>query len=524
MITGDENGIRVRFAPSPTGHLHVGGARTALYNWLYARKTGGKLVLRIEDTDVRRSTGDSYEGILRGLRWLGLDWDEGPDINGDFGPYMQSARGVFYHSEAQNLLEKGMAYYCFCTPEELEERKEESARKKLDTKYDGRCRNILPEDAAARIDKGDSHVIRFRMPEEGNVVFRDIIRGEFSFSNSDLDDFILIRSDAKPTYNFAVVIDDARMKISHVIRGDDHISNTPRQVHIYEALGYRLPKFAHLPMILGEDRARLSKRHGATSIDYYSEKYYLPDAMINYLALLGWSLDGKKEYFERKTLIEAFSLKKVSKNPAVFDNSRMEHINAEHFKRMPLIRKTVLAYKVLNDEGVLPPDFIVDMTRPVDLKLVSGKEPVLEDVLKEEKGFDQKEFQRLALVIKVFGNRLKLLKDIPGMLRYYYKDDFGVDENAVKKYLESKEARERMSLLADELDKLKYFDLETVEEALRGLADRLEIDAGELIHPCRVALSGQAVSPDLFWVIVFLGKKKASERLRAAAEKGNKIF
>ncbi|MBN2183950.1 MAG: glutamate--tRNA ligase [Candidatus Krumholzibacteriota bacterium] len=507
----------MRFAPSPTGHLHVGGARTALYNWLYAKKTGGRFVLRIEDTDARRSTGDSYEGILRGLRWLGLGWDEGPDLGGDFGPYLQSTRGVFYHSDAQNLLEKGMAYYCFCTPEELEKRKEDSVRKKLDPKYDGRCRNILPEEAAARIDRGDGHVIRFRMPDEGNVVFRDIIRGEFSFSNSDLDDFILIRSDGKPTYNFAVVVDDARMRISHVIRGDDHISNTPRQVHIYNALGYRLPKFAHLPMILGEDRARLSKRHGATSIDYYREKHYLPDAMINYLALLGWSLDGKRELFERKALIEAFSLKKVSKNPSVFDNSRMEHINAEHFKKMPLFPKTVLAYRVLKDEGILPPDFKVDMSRPVDLKLVPGKEPILEEVLKEDRDFDQKEFQRLALIIKVFGNRLKLLKDIPEMLRYYYKDDFAVDEKAVSNYLDSAEARERMLLLSEELDRLKYFDVETVEEALRGLADRLDIDAGELIHPCRVALSGQAVSPDLFWVIIFLGKKKASERLRAAA-------
>ncbi len=495
----------------------MGGARTALYNWLYARKTGGKLVLRIEDTDQLRSTGESYEGILRGLRWLGLDWDEGPDIGGDLGPYTQSARGVLYHSDAQSLVEKGAAYHCFCTPEELENRKEEAIRRKLDPKYDGKCRSLLPEEAAARIEKGESHVIRFRMPGEGNVFFRDIVRGDFSFSNSDLDDFILIRSDGKPTYNFAVVVDDARMNITHVIRGDDHISNTPRQVHLYNALGYRVPKFAHLPMILGEDRARLSKRHGATSIDYYRQKHYLPDAMINYLALLGWSFDGKKEYFDRKALVGAFSLKKVSRNPAVFDDSRMEHINAEHFKRMPLIRKTALAYDLLNQEGILPPDFKVDISRPVDLKLVPGTEPVPEDALKEGKGFDQKEFQRLALLIKAFGNRLKLLKDIPGMLRYFYKDDYPVDENAVKNYLESEDARKRMLLLADEIDSVKYFDLDTVEEALRGLADRLDIDAGELIHPCRVALSGQSVSPDIFWVILLLGKKKATERLRAAA-------
>ncbi len=518
-MTGDETRIRVRFAPSPTGHLHVGGARTALYNWLYARKTGGTFILRIEDTDAERSTRESYRGILRGMNWLGLDWDEGPDVGGDYGPYFQSARGVLYHSEVQSLLDEGKAYRCFCTLEELEARKEEARRKKLDPKYDGRCRNIPREEVEKRLLAGDSHVVRFRMPQEGEAVFRDIIRGDFSFSNSELDDFIIIRSDGKPTYNFAVVVDDARMKISHVIRGDDHISNTPRQVHIYMALGYSVPKFAHLPMILGDDRTRLSKRHGATSIDYYGKKHYLPDAMINYLALLGWSLDGKREYFERKALIEKFSLKKVSKNPAIFDNSRMEHINAEHFKRMPLVQKTILSYRVLEAEGCIPPDFTVDMTKPVELKLVSGTELVIDEMAGRESGFKYKEFQRLALIIKVFGNRLKLLKDIPGFLRCYYKDDYSIDMNAAGTYLGDTLTLQRMALLADELDKLKYFDVKTVEEALRGLADKMDIDAGELIHPCRVALTGKAVSPDLFWVIVFLGKAKAVERLRTAAAK-----
>ncbi|MBN2069885.1 MAG: glutamate--tRNA ligase [Candidatus Krumholzibacteriota bacterium] len=519
MNTGDEKEIRVRFAPSPTGHLHVGGARTALYNWLYARKTGGKFVLRIEDTDALRSTEESYEGILRGLKWLGLYWDEGPDIGGEFGPYLQSARGVFYHSDARKLYENGMAYYCFCTPGELEEKKKEAAIRKLDTKYDRKCRSISPDEAASRIEKGESHVTRFKMPDEGNVIFRDVVRGEFEFSNSDLDDFILIRSDGKPTYNFAVVVDDARMKISHVIRGDDHISNTPRQVHLYKALGYRLPVFAHLPMILGEDKTRLSKRHGATSIDFYSEKHYLPDAMNNYLALLGWSFDGKRELFERKSLVKAFSLKKVSKNPAIFDNSRMEYINSEHFKKMPLVQKAVLAYRALEEEKVLPPAFNVDLTKPVELELVPGTEPLTTGISDEEKVFDKKEFQRLLLIIKVFGNRLKLLKDIPGMLRYFYQDEFSIDENAVGKYLNGEETGKRLALLADELENLKYFDLNAVEETIRSLADRLEIEAGDIIHPCRVALTGQAVSPDIFWVILFLGKKKACERLRKVSGK-----
>jgi len=513
----EQDSIRVRFAPSPTGHLHVGGARTALYNWLYARKTGGKFILRIEDTDARRSTRDSYEGILRGMSWLGLDWDEGPDKGGDYGPYVQSARGVLYHADAKKLIDEGKAYRCFCNPDELEAKKEEARLNKLDPVYDRACRDLAPEEIERRLAAGEPHVVRFRMPIEGEVRFDDIVRGRFTFSNADLDDFVLIKSDGQPTYNFAVVVDDTRMRISHVIRGDDHISNTPRQVHIYLALGYRLPKFAHLPMILGGDRTRLSKRHGAVSIDHYAEKSYLPDAMINYLALLGWSLDGKREFFERAALIENFSLKRVSKNPAVFDNDKMEHINAEHLKKMPLIRKTILAYHALEAAGCIPADFQVDLSKPVDLKLIGGTEPVEEAAAEGEKAFNEREFQRLAMILNVYGNRIKLLKDLPTMLRYLYKDDFARDEHAYHTWLKEASARERIRLLADGLEELKYFDAATVEEALRSLADRLEIDAGELIHPCRVALTGQSVSPDIFWIIVFLGKAKAAERLRAAA-------
>lgn len=516
-MTPEDNHIRVRFAPSPTGHLHVGGARTALYNWLYARKTGGAFILRIEDTDAQRSTRQSYEGILRGLKWLGLDWDEGPDKGGGFGPYVQSARGVLYHSEGARLIEEGRAYNCFCTPEEIAVKREKAREEKLDPRYDGTCRDLSPAEVEKRIAAGDRHVVRFRMPGEGEIRFRDIVRGEFSFSNAELDDFVIIKSDGRPTYNFAVVVDDARMKISHVIRGDDHISNTPRQVHLYKALEYRLPKFVHLPMILGDDRTRLSKRHGATSIDYYSEKHYLPDAMINYLALLGWSLDGKQEYFERSALIEKFSLKRVSKNPAVFDNSKMEHINAEHFKKMSLVKKSILAYRLLESEGFIPGDYHVDISKPVDLQLIYGTETAPDMILDKKGRFDEKEFQRLALIIKIFGNRLKLLKDIPAMLGYFYKDDYSVDDHAVETYLSDPVTRERLGRLADALEELQYFDVRTVEETLRELADRLDTDAGELIHPCRVALTGMSVSPDIFWVIVFLGKNKAIERLRLAS-------
>jgi glutamyl-tRNA synthetase len=514
-MTEKQRQIRVRFAPSPTGHLHVGGARTALYNWLYARKTGGVFVLRIEDTDAQRSTAESYEGILRGMRWLGLDWDEGPDVGGDFGPYVQSARGVLYHSDAGRLLDEGNAYYCFCTAERLEALKFEQRENREQIRYDGRCRDLEPDEAARRVSAGEQHVIRFRMPGDGDVRFRDVVRGEFVIANAELDDFVLIKSDGLPTYNFAVVVDDARMKVSHVIRGDDHLSNTPRQVHLYRALGYDLPKFAHLPMILGSDRTRLSKRHGAVSIDFYRENHYLPDAMVNYLALLGWSFDDRQELFSRKALVEKFSLGRVSKNPAMFDNDKMEYINAEHFKRLDLLRKTRLIHDLLREEGYLPGDFEVDFTRPVDLKLVPGTEPVAGEEMPEGSS-NSKQFHRLAMIVQVMGNRLKLLRDAPAQLGYFFKDDFPVDRDAYERHVRVAGGGQRLARLAEVVEALRYFDRRSVEETVRALADDLGIEAGELIHPCRVALTGGTVSPDIFWVMVLLGKAKTVERLRKA--------
>jgi glutamyl/glutaminyl-tRNA synthetase len=308
------------------------------------------------------------------------------------------------------------------------------------------------------------------------------------------------------------------MKISHVIRGDDHLSNTPRQVHLYRALNYRIPKFAHLPMILGEDRTRLSKRHGATSVDYYRERYYLPDGFINYLALLGWSYDSKRELFSRKALIKHFSLKKISRNPAVFDNDKMEWINAEHLKKLPLLRKTELVRNVLREEGLIPGDFTVNIDKPVDLEIVPGNEPSGNGSARDSGGAMNPEFKRLAMIINVLGNRLKLLKDSPDMIGYFYTDDYDVDEEAVRIHLMRSEVPERLEKLATRYDRLKYFDRESVEKSLRDLAFELEISAGELIHPCRVALTGKRVSPDIFWVVILLGKSKSVERLRKAAE------
>ena len=495
--------IRVRFAPSPTGHLHIGGARTALFNWLYARKTGGAFVLRIEDTDAERSTRESYEAIIDGMRWLGLDWDEGPEKDGSYGPYVQSARRVTYHNAAETLLTEGRAYRCFCTPQELEELREEA------TKYDGRCGQLPEEEVRDRLDRGMPHTIRFRM-EPGTTKFFDVIRGEFNFENEELDDFVIVKSDGHPTYNFAVVVDDATMDISHVIRGDDHLSNTPRQVCVYRALGYKLPRFVHLPMILGEDKARLSKRHGATSVQEYRDAGYLPDAMINYLALLGWALDGSTEIFTRDALVEKFSLKRVSKNPAAFDQKKLDHINAEHFKMLDPLEKVSLVYRRLVVDGTLPADFAPAEYHPESngnggVSLNGEVDPAHQDTI-----------PRIGFIVNVLGNRLTGVDDA-GKLRYFFKDDYRREPEAVEKHLSGAEASGRLARLADVIDAVEPFTHDGIEGAVRGLAEELGVKAGDLIHPCRVALTGQAVSPDIFAVVQLLGKEKSVERLRAAA-------
>ena len=488
-----ESHIRVRFAPSPTGHLHIGGARTALYNWLYARKMGGVFVLRIEDTDAARSTEESYEAIIDAMEWLGLDWDEGPVKGGPYGPYVQSARQVLYHTDAKSLVESGMAYRCFCTPEELEEMRSDAPDKHEAARYDRRCTRLPADEVESRLASGVPHVIRFRIPD-GETKFGDVIRGLISFNNADLDDFVIVKSDGKPTYNFAAVVDDARMRISHVIRGDDHLSNTPKQVLLYKALGYPLPKFAHLPMILGSDRTRLSKRHGAASVQEFRRLGYLSDSLVNYLALLGWAYDDRTEFFSREDLIKKFSLKKVSKNPAGFDPAKLDHIDGEHFKRLDSMKRVSMVRDKLAEAGVLPADF-----RPAEWG--SG---------------DGDEVTRLAFILKEMGNRLKNIKDVPDKLAYFYKDEYPVDDDAEAKHLSNGKNRGYLMSLADRLEALDPFDRTTIEEAARMLAGELGIKAGDLIHPCRTALTGQGVSPDIFSVIHLLGREKSVERLRAA--------
>jgi glutamyl-tRNA synthetase len=503
-----ERQVRVRFAPSPTGYLHVGGARTALFNWLYARKTGGVFVLRIEDTDALRSTEDSYRSILEALEWLGLDWDEGPVKEGPYGPYLQSARQVLYHNEANKLLERGHAYRCFCTTEELDEMRSDALANGGSPRYDRRCRNLPADEVERRLTRKVPHVVRFRMPEGETKVF-DLIRGPVVFGNAELDDFVIIKSDDRPTYNFAAAVDDAKMHITHIIRGDDHLSNTPKQILIYRALDYPLPKFAHLPMILGSDRTRLSKRHGATSVQEFRRMGYLSDSLVNYLALLGWAYDGKTEVFTRESLIKHFSLKQVGKNPSAFDQDKLNFIDGEHFKAMDPMKRAALVFDKLEEDGVLPADFHVREWR-------NDASPT--NAPADANAQRRDELPRLAIILKVMGNRLKNLKDAGEMLGYFYKDDYPMDPDAYEKYLSDRDAAGHLRDLAGALSALDSFDRGEIERAARAVADARGIKAGELIHPCRVALTGKSVSPDIFSVIHLLGREKTVARLEKAAE------
>ena len=514
--------IRLRFAPSPTGHLHVGGARTALFNWLWARKLGGTFVLRIEDTDAQRSTDESLHGILDGMHWLGLNWDEGPEIGGPFGPYQQTLRNVLYHAEADRLVREGAAYRCFCTKAELDAMRDAAQRAGTSLRYDGRCRALDPAHAEARSEAGEASVVRFRMPDDGEVGWTDLVRGGFSFRTALLDDFVLLKSDGNPTYNFAVVVDDVKMQISHVIRGDDHISNTPRQLVIFDALAFPRPEFGHLPMILGADKTRLSKRHGATSVTQFRDRGILPQAMLNYLALLGWAYDGEREIFTVAELVAHFDLKNVSRNPAVFDVQKLEWMNREHFQRLSLDAKIEAVLPALAAEGAWPPKFRVDLGPVRHFRVVTGAagdkvaasiQPLTDEELARDPSLSE-ELPRLEHVFECLGSRLGGPHDAAAVMAYFYTDDYRYDPEAVAKHLASDEAMAHLQALADELEPLAPYTAESIETALRGLATKLGVKAGALIHAARVAVTGTAVSPGIFDVLYLVGRAKTVERLR----------
>jgi glutamyl-tRNA synthetase len=479
--------VRVRFAPSPTGYLHVGGARTALFNYLFARRHGGVFVLRIEDTDRERSTEESVTAITEGLHWLGLHWDEGPGANGAHGPYFQSERLSLYAEWAERLFREGNAYRCFCDPEELKRRREEALSRGEPPRYNRKCLSLSREESEARVARGEPHALRFLMPD-GETSWVDGVRDEVSFQNSVLDDLVILRADRHPTYNFSAVIDDHTMEITHILRGDDHVSNTPRQIRIYRALGWEPPHFAHIPMILGPDGTRLSKRQGATSVTEFRDQGFLPEAMVNFLALLGWAYDGEREIFTLEELTQVFSLERVSKNPAIFNYEKLEWMNGEYFRALPLARRT---------------DLVVEHTR--------ATRTVPESALRD------REFMERA--VEAVGERMKRPQQFLDYSAYLFVDRVEPDPGAWAELQAKREAAPRLRKLADVLASATPFEHDALEQATRGLAARDGVKAGEVIMPARIALTGKKVTPGIFDVMLLLGRERTIRRLKEAADR-----
>ena len=468
------SGPRVRFAPSPTGYLHVGGARTALFNWLFARHHGGTLILRIEDTDLERSTAEMVEGILQGMRWLGLDWDE--------GPYYQTQRMEMYRETA--------AYYCFCTKQELEQRRAAAAAEGRPPRYEGTCRKISREEGARRRAAGESAAVRFAVPESGSTSFDDAVFGRVEFSNTELEDFVLLRSDGGPTYHLSVVTDDVDMRITHIIRGADHISNTPKQVLLYQALGAPLPVFAHVPLILGPDKTRLSKRHGATSVIAYRDEGIVPEAFRNFLALLGWTPPLREgattEILGDQELIRLFDLSGISRSDAVFDRAKLDWFNTEYIRAYPAEKLLPLIQEEWHKVGLEP---------------------------------EHTDRDWLLAIIDLLKPRARSLKDFATSFRAFFTDTFHPDPAAVEKFLSDERVRQMLVELGERYAASEdSFTEAEIEKLLRDFAAEKEMKAGALINGARVVLTGQGVAPSLFAVMTALGKERTIARLKATQD------
>lgn len=476
------NEIRVRFAPSPTGPLHIGGARSALFNWLYARGKGGKMVLRVEDTDVERSTRASEVEIMESLRWLGMDWDEGVDVGGPKGPYRQRERLHIYNPYVDKLLTEGKAYYCFCREEDLEAERQEMLRVGQDMLgYSGRCRSLAPEEVSRRLAAGEKAAVRFKVPSREQVVIMDQVRGTVTFETDGIGDYIIIKSDGIPTYNFAVVIDDLEMEISHVIRAEEHLSNTPRQVLLYRALGAPTPVFAHISLILGEDRSKMSKRHGATSIVQYRQMGYLPEALFNFLALLGWSPEGEQEIFTSDELIQAFDLNRVSKSPAVFNMQKLNWMNSQYIKNASVDRLMPMALPYLQEAGFIAEDLSLE------------DQDWLRDVLVSVQ------------------SKMEYLAQFTDHAAVYFgetKDPAGDEEREILKG-----TGPLLEELLIRLDQAEPFDEEVIKDTLKNLGKDLKVKGKSLFMPVRVAVSGRTWGPELPAMMRLLGKEGVKKRI-----------
>jgi glutamyl-tRNA synthetase len=476
---------RVRFAPSPTGYLHVGGARTALFNWLFARRTGGVFVLRIEDTDLERSSEEMVGGIFDGLRWLGLDWDEGPGIGGEFGPYIQSERLDRHRAMAQRLVAGGHAYYCYCTADTLKAKRDAAEQSGSAWRYDRTCASLTPDEIAAREAARTPRVVRFRVPA-GPTRFDDLVHGPIEFDGANIEDFVLLRSDGQPTYQLSVVSDDVEMKISHVVRGDDHISNTPKQILLYRAVGAEVPKFAHVPLILGADKKRLSKRHGATSVTEYATQGYLPEAMFNFLSLLGWSPGNDDEIFSRDALVQAFALEGISGGNAVFNIDKLDWFNQQHIMRLAPDELAVRVKPSLVTAGLWRDDYLGDR------------------------------HAWFFAVLELLRPRAKRLDEFATLGALFFSDAIEYDPAAVDKHLRAPGVDAHLAAIEKSFAALDTFDPASTETALRALAEGRGVKAGVLIHAVRVAVTGKTVSPGMFDVLALLGRDRVRARLASA--------
>ncbi|MGH8875408.1 MAG: glutamate--tRNA ligase, partial [Acidimicrobiia bacterium] len=473
---------RLRMAPSPTGSLHVGNARTAIFNWLYARRTGGAFILRIDDTDRDRSSIESERSILEDLRWLGVDWDEGVEVGGPYGSYRQSDRIQHYRDVARRLVAEGNAYRCFCTPEALKARREQAQAEGRAPGYDGRCRDLAPDEAERRRSAGEEAAVRFAMPRPGETIFTDLVRGEVRFDHAVLDDFVLLRSDGSPTYQLASTVDDVDYGITHVVRGEDLLPSTPRQIPLTVAVGGEPPTYAHLPLMFGPDGQRLGKRHGATAVQAYRDGGYLPEAVFNYLCLLGWSPGPDLTIFSPQEAVAAFGLGAVSKNPAVFDPAKLEWMNGEYLRSMA--------------------DFAV-RARPF---LVRGLGRAL----------DEEEWARFKMVAPLVQERVKVLTEVAELVRFLFVEELAYHQASWEKVM-GEGAGAILDEAARRLEGADPWDHPAIEKSLRTMLDHLGLGARQGLQPIRVAVTGSSVSPPLFESLAALGRDRTLQRLESAS-------
>ena len=474
--------VRVRFAPSPTGNLHAGNVRTALLNWIFAKQQNGVLILRIEDTDQDRHVIDSEEGIVNDLNWLGIKWSEGPDIGGDFGPYRQSDRSKIHGEYAERLLREGKAYKCYCSEDELKKEREETLAKGLPPKYNGKCRDLSAEEENKKISEGIKPVLRFEV-RDGEVSFVDLIKGEISWKLSNIGDFIILRSNGMPSYNFAVVIDDALMKISHVIRGEGHVSNTPRQLLIYEALGFMVPKFAHTPTILNKEKKTLSKRNGALSIRRYREEGYIPEALVNYLSLLSWSSKSGDELLSKERIISEFSFSRMSSSAAVFDDDKLLWMNGQYIRAL------------------------------TSKELLNLSLPIL-----EKSGYQTENFETTSLIVEAVQGNLTKMSDLPQYVEVFYKTEVEPDGAAEMELIKRDESKQVFSGFINSIEDYEEISAEGFKEIMKNVQNDTGIKGKDLWMPIRIAITGQSHGPELPMLIEYFGKEKVVARINKVME------